>query len=217
MLEAQHKPLLQLSLQQTAAASFGPVPFAGPDVSAAWTPFFDLYVKLQRNVDSHIGPVLRTWRSRPEVAANTIVVFTSDHGEYGASHGLRGKGGGAYEEAIRVPLIVKDPRGALTAATRRPAHAAHLERGRGAAAADASPAARTRGGGTRATRTSPAARTSRAILANPRGAGAPLRAARHRRDRHRVRDRTVRGRRPAARGGAAHGRPRSTPPTPTGA
>ena len=25
-------------------------------------------------------------------AANTIVVFTSDHGEYGASHGLRGKG-----------------------------------------------------------------------------------------------------------------------------
>src|SRR5205085_12395198 len=42
--------------------------------------------------------------------------FTSDHGEYGGSHGLRGKGGGAYEEAIRVPLIVKDPRGVLTRA-----------------------------------------------------------------------------------------------------
>ncbi len=120
MLEAHNKPLLQLSLQLTAANSFGPVPFTGPDVTEAWTPFFDLYVKLQRTVDAHVGRVLRTLESRPEVAANTIVVFTSDHGEYGASHGLRGKGGGAYEEAVRVPLIVKDPRGALSTATSRP-------------------------------------------------------------------------------------------------
>jgi arylsulfatase A-like enzyme len=120
MLEAHNKPLLQLSLQQTAANSFGPVPFTGPNVTEAWTPFFDLYVKLQRTVDAHVGRVLRTLESRPDVAANTVVVFTSDHGEYGASHGLRGKGGGAYEEAIRVPLIVKDPRGALSTATGRP-------------------------------------------------------------------------------------------------
>jgi arylsulfatase A-like enzyme len=53
------------------------------------------------------------------VAANTVVVFSSDHGEYGASHGLRGKGGGAYEEAIRVPLMVRDPRGLLAAAPER--------------------------------------------------------------------------------------------------
>ncbi len=120
MLEAHNKPLLQLSLQQTAANSFGPVPFTGPNVTEAWTPFFDLYVKLQRTVDAHVGRVLRTLESRPDVAANTVVVFTSDHGEYGASHGLRGKGGGAYEEAIRVPLIVKDPRGVLSTATGRP-------------------------------------------------------------------------------------------------
>jgi arylsulfatase A-like enzyme len=80
----------------------------------------DLYVKLQRTVDGHIGRVLRTLERNPRVAANTVVVFTSDHGEYGASHGLRGKGAGAYEEAIRVPLVVKDPRGALTAAVGRP-------------------------------------------------------------------------------------------------
>ncbi len=120
MLEANNKPLLQLSLQQTAAASFGAVPLAGPGVTEAWTPFMDLYIKLQRAVDGQVGRVLRTLESHPEVAANTVVVFTSDHGEYGASHGLRGKGGGAYEEAIRVPLIVKDPRGKLTAAVRRP-------------------------------------------------------------------------------------------------
>ncbi len=120
MLHARNKPLLQLSLQQTAALSFGPVPFIGPDATAAWLPFMDLYIELQRTVDGHIGRVLDTLAANPEVAANTIVVFTSDHGEYGASHGLRGKGGGAYDEAIRVPLIVKDPRGALTAAVQRP-------------------------------------------------------------------------------------------------
>lgn len=120
MLEANRKPLLQRSLQQTAAASFGPVPLAGPEAQEAWLPFMDLYVKLQHMVDRQVGRVLHTLHSRPHVAQNTIVVFTSDHGEYGASHGLRGKGGGAYEEAIRVPLIVKDPRGRLTAAARKP-------------------------------------------------------------------------------------------------
>jgi arylsulfatase A-like enzyme len=120
MLEAHRKPLLQRSLQQTAAASFGSVPLSGPEMQAAWLPFMDLYVKLQHMVDHQIGRVLRTLQSRPHVAANTVVLLTSDHGEYGASHGLRGKGGGAYEEAIRVPLIVKDPRGKLTAAKRVP-------------------------------------------------------------------------------------------------
>jgi arylsulfatase A-like enzyme len=49
-----------------------------------------------------------------------VIVFTSDHGEYGASHGLRGKGASAYEEGIRVPLMVKDPRGLLTREPERP-------------------------------------------------------------------------------------------------
>ena len=113
---ARGKPRLQRSLQDTAAASFGPVPFSGPESELIWLSFLDLYAKLQREVDRHVGSVLRTLQSRPEVAANTVIVFTSDHGEYAASHGLRGKGAGAYEEAIRVPLIVKDPRGKLTSA-----------------------------------------------------------------------------------------------------
>jgi arylsulfatase A-like enzyme len=116
LLIERNKPLLQRSLQDTAAASFGQVPFTGPEMTSTWLPFLDLYMKLQREVDKHIGHVLRTLQSRPEVAANTVVVFTSDHGEYGASHGLRGKGAAAYEEATRVPLIVKDPRGVLTRA-----------------------------------------------------------------------------------------------------
>ena len=76
-------------------------------------------MKLQREVDRHIGRVLRDARTAaPRWRRTRSIVFTSDHGEYGASHGLRGKGAGAYEEAIRVPLIVKDPRGMLTARAR---------------------------------------------------------------------------------------------------
>jgi arylsulfatase A-like enzyme len=172
MLEAQHKPLLQLSFQQTAAASFGPVPFTGPHALRKWEQFMDLYVKLQRNVDEHIGQVLRTLESNPRVAANTVVLFTSDHGEYGASHGLRGKGGGAYEEAIRVPLIVKDPRGALTAAVRRP-------RMQLTSSVDVAPLLLRIASGSDAWRTEPryahiADRADlAAILANPRARGRP--------------------------------------------
>jgi len=118
-LERARKPSLQRSLQDTSAQSFGPVPFSGPDMHARWLPFLDLYVKVQLEVDRLIGRVLRTLERRPDVAARTVILFTSDHGEYGASHGLRGKGAAAYEEGIRVPLLVKDPRGILTRAPAR--------------------------------------------------------------------------------------------------
>jgi arylsulfatase A-like enzyme len=107
---ARRKPLLQRSLQDTAQTSFGEVPYSGPELEQTWLPFMDLYLQLLGEVDGHIGAVLNTLASRPDVAANTVILFTSDHGEYGASHGMRGKGGGAYEEAIRVPLIVRDLR-----------------------------------------------------------------------------------------------------------
>jgi arylsulfatase A-like enzyme len=117
---ARGKPRLQRSLQDTAQASFGTVPYTGPELEQTWLPFLDLYLKLLGEVDNHIGAVLNALSSRPDIAANTVILFTSDHGEYGASHGLRGKGGGAYEEAIRVPLIVRDLREQIT---RAPAHA----------------------------------------------------------------------------------------------
>ena len=112
-LLARDKPRLQRSLQETSASSFGAVPFEGPGVASAWRPFLDLYVDLQRQADGHVARVLAALASRPQIAANTVVLFTSDHGEYGASHGLRGKGASVYEEAIRVPLILADNTGRL--------------------------------------------------------------------------------------------------------
>ena len=50
-----------------------------------------------------------------DVARDTIIVFTSDHGEYAGAHGfLSGKVGSVYDEAFHVPLVVVDPRGKLT-------------------------------------------------------------------------------------------------------
>ena len=112
-LIARRKPSVQVSLQDTSAVSFGAVPFEGRGVQAAWLPFLDLYVKLQSRVDEHVGQVMAILASRSGVLEKTIVVFMSDHGEYGASHGLRGKGAGMYEEAINVPLIVTDLTGTL--------------------------------------------------------------------------------------------------------
>jgi arylsulfatase A-like enzyme len=109
------KPLLQSSLQNTTDLTFGDVPYSGPELLPSWMPFLDLYVKLQLMVDRQIGVVLDTLASRPDVAANTVVLFTADHGEYGGSHGLRGKGAGLYEEGINVPFIVNDYRRTATA------------------------------------------------------------------------------------------------------
>jgi arylsulfatase A-like enzyme len=112
----RRKPRLQFSLQQTAASGFGPVSYTGVDALRSWLPFMNLYLELLRAVDVQIGAVMASLASRPALASNTVVIFTSDHGEYASSHGLRGKGAGVYEECIRVPLIVKDLRGRLAAA-----------------------------------------------------------------------------------------------------
>lgn len=42
---------------------------------------------------------------------NTIVVFTSDHGEMGGSHGLRHKGPFMYRENLNIPLVIRHPDG----------------------------------------------------------------------------------------------------------
>ena len=133
---ARRKPRLQRSLQDTSARRSARFPSAGRTCGARWLPFLDLYVSSSARSTPRSAGSCATLDRRPEVAANTVIVFTSDHGEYGASHGLRGKGAGAYEEGIHVPLIVKDPRGSLTRAPRSARTAADLERRRRAAAPD---------------------------------------------------------------------------------
>jgi arylsulfatase A-like enzyme len=120
MLEEKGKPQLQRSFQETEARSFGAVPFVGSEAIPRWAQMMDTYILLQKYVDAQIGRVLHALAEHPKVAAKTVVIFTSDHGEYCGSHGLRGKGAAAYEEAIRVPLYVYDPRKKVTKAVSTP-------------------------------------------------------------------------------------------------
>lgn len=59
-------------------------------------------------VDDAVGQLLDALE-RTGQREDTIVVFTSDHGELLGDHGIYLKGGFFYEEALRVPLIVSGP------------------------------------------------------------------------------------------------------------
>lgn len=64
--------------------------------------------RLVSGVDAAVGKVMDTLR-RLQRDANTVVIFTSDNGSMRGAHGLWGKWI-PYEESIRVPLIIRDPR-----------------------------------------------------------------------------------------------------------
>lgn len=65
------------------------------------------YKRLTEQVDEQIGVVMNALE-RSGLAENTVVIFTSDHGENGGAHKLDHKGV-FYEESINVPLIVSYP------------------------------------------------------------------------------------------------------------
>lgn len=68
-----------------------------------------LYYYLHKLVDRAIGRILDALEASG-MADDTIVVFTSDHGDLvGAHGGMRQKWANAYDEALRVPMIVKGP------------------------------------------------------------------------------------------------------------
>lgn len=59
-------------------------------------------------IDDEVGRILAVLDETGQ-ADDTLVVFTSDHGDYLGAHGLLFKGVPAFEEAYRVPLIVRGP------------------------------------------------------------------------------------------------------------
>jgi N-acetylglucosamine-6-sulfatase len=72
-------------------------------------------------VDESLGRILAALE-RKGALDNTMVVFTSDHGYFYGEHGLNEERRLAYEETIRIPLVIRYP--ALTKAGSTPAEMA---------------------------------------------------------------------------------------------
>jgi N-acetylglucosamine-6-sulfatase len=66
-----------------------------------------------REVDRGVAQILRGLRAEDELD-DTVVVFTSDNGTFFGEHRLSGKGD-FYEEAMRVPLVIRAPESVLGA------------------------------------------------------------------------------------------------------
>ncbi|MFX0100542.1 MAG: sulfatase [Candidatus Hodarchaeota archaeon] len=71
----------------------------------AWRQHRYVYARLTEKVDSQIGVVLKALDERPH-ADDTVVIFTSDHGDHDGSHKLEHKTA-LYSEAVEVPFIIK--------------------------------------------------------------------------------------------------------------
>lgn len=78
------------------------------DTPEKYQEYMKNYYRLATEVDAACGRVLEELR-RQGVLDQTLVVFTTDNGYFHGEHGLADKWY-PYEESIRVPFVVRDPR-----------------------------------------------------------------------------------------------------------
>ncbi|MHC4405992.1 MAG: sulfatase family protein [Planctomycetota bacterium] len=67
------------------------------------------YYAMIELIDAQVGRMLDAVEATGQ-SENTIVIFMSDHGEMLGDHGIYLKGPHCYDEAIRVPLVIRWPR-----------------------------------------------------------------------------------------------------------
>ncbi|MCL2363715.1 MAG: sulfatase [Defluviitaleaceae bacterium] len=82
------------------------------------TDWMRCYYAMTANLNDNFGRLLQTVSSL-ELDNDTIIVFTSDHGEMFGAQGRRGKNI-FYEEAVRVPFLIRQP-GGVAAGTKNDA------------------------------------------------------------------------------------------------
>jgi len=69
-------------------------------------------------IDYHVGRIIDVLK-RKGIYDNTMIIFTSDHGEYMGYHHMLTKGNYMYEPVVKVPLIIKYPDGKRQGAVSR--------------------------------------------------------------------------------------------------
>jgi len=73
-----------------------------------WEPVVKLYHGIIAEMDHHIGRVLAKL-DELGLAENTLVIYSTDHGDFCGGHGLMDKHFNMYDDVTRVPLLVRWP------------------------------------------------------------------------------------------------------------
>lgn len=99
-----HHPQYRIKAESQRRRGFKWYDFEG---DIGWRQLAAAYYGLCKLVDIQVGKILDTLESK-NLLDNTIIVFTSDHGEMLGSHRLLTKGF-PYQESARVPLAIRVP------------------------------------------------------------------------------------------------------------
>ena len=83
-----------------------PIPI-GPDPTRRVVEWWRAYCACITEVDSGIGRVIEALEER-DLLDDTVILYTSDHGEYAGDHGRWGKGD-FHEPGVHVPFIASGP------------------------------------------------------------------------------------------------------------
>lgn len=97
-------------------AAMGRMPYDDMDAARE---FQNYYWNCIRDSDRHLMALLKGLEASGELD-RTVILFTSDHGEYLGAYGLRGKGVTPYREASQVPFVIVHPDGRKGAAAADP-------------------------------------------------------------------------------------------------
>ncbi len=103
-VSGQDRPAAHLDFADARGALVGRI----PNEDKRWKRLNKYYLNCIQSVDGHVSSILDELDDQG-LADNTIVIYTSDHGELGGAHGINGKGATAYREQNNVPFIVVHP------------------------------------------------------------------------------------------------------------
>lgn len=74
----------------------------------SWHRFNNYYYNCLRDVDRRLEQLLWALKASGQID-NTIIIYTSDHGERASAHGMRQKGATIYREETNIPMIIVHP------------------------------------------------------------------------------------------------------------
>lgn len=105
--DAQHPEAIKF-YRQTSNMMYGNISIERQDT---WKKHINYYLNCLSDVDQQLGNLLDALEASDH-ADNTIILYTSDHGELAGAHRLAQKGAVLFRELVNVPMIIAHPDGA---------------------------------------------------------------------------------------------------------